>query len=131
MKVLLLSLMLSGLMSAGEISTALTNSAQKGASPQTLWNFGLELYCREVFPTRETAAGLAQGYASAKGINEAQNAILKQAEAFWSKQRNYFDSNLLPAATYPDRTRFPSRALVRGFRSPPLPLFRAPRFDRQ
>ena len=94
-------ILLFSLMSAGQIGAVLDNRARKGASAQTLYNLGFELYYQHGFYQRQMMENLAQAYASAQGTTEKQNLALERAAAYWARELANFDSAHIPGQYLP------------------------------
>lgn len=125
MKSMALFMILTAMMNAGQISTLLSNRAKNNASPQALWTIGFEYYYQHGFSPKEMARVLAKAYAGARGQTPEQNAILKQAAAFWEKELAYWPESVIPAKAWRERLR-PYRPFIRGFQAEPLPMLSAP-----
>lgn len=80
-------------MTAKTFSNRLTQSARKGASPQTLWNMGFVFYY-QYGPIKETARLIAEGYRQAKASKIEQETALRQGAKYWRLKYEYWGKPL-------------------------------------
>lgn len=79
--------------SSDQISSALSQSAANGASPQSLWNMGY-MFFNQYPPTRELAQQIYLGYQGARGQTPEQSKALQQGAGFWRQKYEYWGRNV-------------------------------------
>jgi hypothetical protein len=107
---------------AGRISEALTNSAQKGASANTLWNLGFQYY-NEYPPSAELCRTIGQGYQGAAGTKPEQDEILTKAAEYWGRRYESYGGDFDVSTRSVPRERRPEP--YRGRWESTLPLKRS------
>lgn len=92
-------------MTAAGISGNLNRLAQKGVSPQTLWNYGFTVFNTNP-PEKNLAFQLYQGYSNARGSNEEQNRAIREGASYWKRRYDYWGKNP-PVTTYKYHRGYP------------------------
>ena len=129
MKILAAIIAVASIISAQTISNSLTVLAQRGASPQTLWNYGYQLFYQQGFPRKEMAENLAKAYSGAKGVTDEQKKVLEQAAAYWQRELANWELDVVRHRNLPGAYNPYAPAFIPGFYYPVprLNMEKAPR----
>ena len=116
------------LMSGGEVTKYINGFAEKGASPDTIYNLGFQLFHRQGFPKQAIANALAEGYQGAKGKTPEQQQAIDQAAAFWAKEAAYWNARVQGPQNIPGNLPFFSRPSIGGRDQDIIPMTPAPKY---
>lgn len=115
-------------MSAGEVTDYINGFVEKGATPETLYNLGFQLYYRHGFPQKEIAASLSEGYRGAKGNTTEQQKAIDQAAVFWARELAYWNKSIIGPQNLPGTLPLFSPPRIGGRDQDIIPMTPAPRY---